>query len=92
MFFRPDLSEYNKHSIHSDWWLILDHVPLTISIAVTEKHIQTRKHTIVKNSKEEENFVTELIEAIKRLNTENIPSRKVLKQIIQTFTNDMGRI
>ena len=67
-------------------------MPLTISIAVTEKHIQTRKHTIVKNSKEEENFVTELIEAIKRLNTENIPSRKVLKQIIQTFTNDMGRI
>ena len=88
MFFRPDLSEYNKHSIYSDWWLILDYVPLTISIAVTEKYIQTR----IKNSKEEENFVTELIEAIKRLNTENIPSRKVLKQIIQTFTNDMGRI
>ena len=63
-------------------------MPLTISIAVTEKYIQTR----IKNSKEEENFVTELIEAIKRLNTENIPSRKVLKQIIQTFTNDMGRI
>jgi len=47
---------------------------------------------IVKNSKEKENFVTELIKAIKRLNTENIPSREVLKQIIQTFANNINRI
>ena len=47
---------------------------------------------IVKNSKEKENFVTELIKAIKRLNTENIPSREVLKQIIQTFAININRI
>ena len=47
---------------------------------------------IVKNSKKEENFVAELIRAIKRLNIENIPSKEVLKQIVQTFANDIDRI
>jgi len=47
---------------------------------------------MVKNSKKEENFIAELIRAVKRLNTENIPSKQVLKQIIQIFTNDMDKI
>ena len=47
---------------------------------------------IVKNSKKEENFVAKLIKAIKKLNTKNIPSRKFLEQIIQTFANNMNRI
>jgi len=67
-------------------------VPLTVSIIVTKEHIQTRKCTIVKNSKEEENFIAKLIKAIKRLNIKNIPCREVLEQIIQTFTNDIDRI
>ena len=70
----------------------MDHISLTINIGIIEEHIQTRKCTIVKNSKKEEKFITKLIRAIKRLNTENIPSREVLKQIIQIFTNNMDRI
>jgi len=55
IFLKPNSSEYNKNSIYPDWWLTLDHVPLTISITVTGEHIQTRKCTIVKNSKEKKN-------------------------------------
>jgi len=47
---------------------------------------------IVKNSKEEENFVNKLIRVIKRLNMENIQSKEVLEHIIQSFTNDTKRI
>jgi len=47
---------------------------------------------IVKNSKEEENFVDKLIATIKGLNTENIQSKEVLEHIIQSFTNDTKRI
>jgi len=47
---------------------------------------------IVKNSKEKEKFVTELIEAIKELNTENIPNAEVFKQIVQSFTDATDRI
>jgi len=72
--------------------LILDHVSLTISIAITEEYIQTRKHKIVKNSKEKEKSIAELIKVIKRLNIENIPSKEVLEQIVQAFSNDIDRI
>jgi len=37
---------------------------------------------LVKNSKEEKFFIKELMEAIEGLNTENIQSREVLKQIV----------
>jgi len=47
---------------------------------------------IVKNSKEEENFIAELIKAIKELNTDNILNIEVLEQIIQSFTNTIDRI
>jgi len=72
MFLRPESSEYVNHPIHLDWRLTSNHVLLTINIESFEEHIQTRKCTIIKNSKEEENFVDKLIRAIKELNMENI--------------------
>ena len=92
IFLRSDSSELDNHTIHSDWRLTLDYASLTVNIAIIKEYIQTRKCTIVKNSKEKENFIAKLIGAIKRLNTENIPSKEVLKQIVQTFTNNMNRI
>jgi len=47
---------------------------------------------LVKNSKEEEYFIKELIEAIKSLNIENIQSKEVLGQNIQLFTSNTERI
>ena len=92
MFLRPKSSEYDNHSIHPDWKLISDYASLIINIAIFKEHIQTRKHIIVKNSKEEENFVAELIKAIKELNIENISKVEVIEQIIQSFANDIDRI
>ena len=88
MFLRLNLLELDNYTIHLEWRLSSDHTPLTVDIAIMKEHIQTRKCTLVKNSKEEENFITELIRAITRLNTENIPSKEVLEQIIQKFTNE----
>jgi len=47
---------------------------------------------LVKNSKEKENFITELIEVITKLNTKNISSKETLEQIVQTIANDIDRI
>jgi len=66
----------------------LDHAPLTISITIIEEHIQTRKCTLVKNSKEEEEFIEELTKVIARLNTENISDKEMLEQTLQIFANN----
>ena len=92
MFLRSISSEHNNHFIHSDWRLTSDHTPLTVNIAILKEYIQTRRHMLVKNSKEEDKFVSELIVVIKRLNTENIPNKEVLEQVIQLFADFTDRI
>ena len=67
-------------------------MPLTVDITITEEYIQTKKCIIVKNSKEEYNFLTKLIETIKGLNTGHILSKEILEWTIQKFANDMEKI
>ena len=88
MFLHLDSSELNNHIIHPEWRLSSDHTPLTVNIAIIEEYIQTKKCTIIKNSKEERNFITELIKIIKFLDMEQISSKKILKQIVQKFTDN----
>jgi len=92
IFLWPTSSEFDNHTICPEWRLLLDHTLLTINIVIIEKHIQTKKHIIIKNSKEEKNFLAELIESIKGLNIEHISSKKNLEWIIQEFANDIEKI
>ena len=92
MFLRLDLLEFNNHTIYPDWRLSLDHAPLTVDIVIIKEYIQIRKCTITKNIEEKENFIAELIGAIKELSTENIPSKETLEQIVQTLANDTDGI
>ena len=92
MFLRQDSLELDNYTIYPEWKLLLNHAPLTINIMIIEEHIQTRKYTLVKNSKEEENFIIELIKVITKLNTENISNKETLKQIVQIIANDTNRI
>jgi len=92
IFFQQNSSELDNHTVHPEWRLLSDHAPLTVNIVIFEKHIQTKKHTIIKNSKEKKNFLTELIESFKGLNTEHISSKEALKQTIQEFTDNTENI
>ena len=86
LFFRLGSLEHDNHSIYLDWHLISNYIPLTVNIVIFEEFIQSKRCTLVKNSKEEDKFIVELIEATKRLNMENIQSKEVLEHIVQTFT------
>ena len=70
----------------------MNHTLLTVNIAIIEEHIQTKKYTIVKNSEKETNFLTKLIDLIRRLDTKCISSKKVLEQIVQEFADNTKKI
>jgi len=91
IFLYPNLSELDNYMIHPEWRLLSDHMSLTVNIVIIEEHIQTKKCTIIKNSKEERNFITELIKIIKHLNTEQILSKEILEWVIQQFADNTER-
>jgi len=92
IFLKLDSSEHNNYSIHLEWHLTSNHALLSVDIAIFEENIQTKKHTIIKDNEEEDNFVSNLIEAIKGLNMDDIQSKKSLEYIVQTFSNYIERI
>ena len=92
MFLRQDSLELNNHMIYSDWRLSLDHTFLTVNIIIIEEYVQTKRHTLVKNSEEEEKFIEELINAIAKLNTNNISDKEMLELIIQILTTEIDRL
>lgn len=79
MFLRPKSLEYDNHTICSDLRLASDHALLTVDILIFEEKIQTRKHMLIENSKEENKSVNKLIEIIKEINTANIHNEFVLE-------------
>ena len=82
IFLRLELLEYDNHTIHSDLRLISDHTLLIVDISIFEEQIQIKRHMLIKNSNEENNFVDELIENIKEMNTMYICNEIILDQII----------
>ena len=67
LFIHLNSLKFDNHIIHPEWKLSSDHASLTVDIAINEEQIYTKKYTIVKNSKEENKFIAELIESIKGL-------------------------
>ena len=92
MFLRQESLEHNNHTIHPDLRLTSNHASLTVDISIFEENIQTKRYTLVKNSKEENKFINELIETIREMNTENICNENVLDQIVQEFASTMERL
>jgi len=91
IFLHPNSEEFDNHTIYSDWRMSSDHAPIMVNIFIFEEHIQTKKQSI-KNSEEERNFITEIIESIKQMNTDHIKRNEDLEQIVQDFTYKMNDI
>ena len=51
-----------------------------------------KKYIIVKNSKEENKFVNNLIKTIQRINMENVPNKEFLEHIMNYFADYIERI
>ena len=87
MFLRPNFSEIDNHTIHPKLQYSLDHASLTADISIIKKFVLNKWYAIIKNSKEEDKFIIELIDAIKKINTEWLMNKESLKLAVQEFAN-----
>ena len=70
----------------------MDHVPLTIVIPIFEEHVQTKKHTTIKDSNEKHAFIKKLTEVFRNINTSNIVNITCLNRIINEFASSVENI
>jgi len=82
MFLCSNSSKLNRHVIHLSWRLTSDHALLTITITIKEEYVMNTKLSLLKNSKQEEEFIKEVICVFKLLDTTNLIDCKSLEQIV----------
>jgi len=58
-----------------------------VDISIIEEFISNKQHMIIKNSKEEDKFVIDLIKSIKKMDTEHISNKELLDEVVQEFAN-----
>jgi len=87
MFFRYGLVELNNHTIHSEWRLLSDHAPLTVTIPIEEQHSENQRQSITKGSEKEKLFIKDLIKEISSTNTFNLSDTIALENVIESFAS-----
>jgi len=90
IFLCPFSPEFDNHIIYPNWRLTSDYAPITVNISMINECIQTKKWFLIKNSKEENHFIKELIDAIKNIDISSIQSIKALKNIIQILATNIN--
>ena len=56
-----------------------------VNISIIEEVIQEKRCTIIRNSKNKINFISELINTIENINISSIPDKKSLETIVQDY-------
>ena len=87
MFLCNGLSKLDNHLIHPNWRLLSDHTSLTIVIPIVEEHINSRKCSIIKDSKEESTFIKDLTTSIRNINIFNMSDITSLNRAVNKFAN-----
>jgi len=64
-----------------------NHTPLTIIITIVEESVNSTKHSIIKDSKEEVAFIKDITISIRNLNTSNLSDITSLDNIVNEFAN-----
>ena len=72
MFLRPSSFEFDNYTIYPKFQYSSDYTPLIVDISIIKEFIPDKQYTIIKNSEEENHFITELIEAIKKVDTKQL--------------------
>ena len=87
MFLCNGSSKLDNHLIQPNWRLSSNHAPLTIVITIIEEHINSGKHSIIRDSKEELIFIKDLIIFIRNINTSNMSDIASLDRAVNKFAD-----
>jgi len=79
MFLRPNLLEFDSHTILPELQFSSNHASLVVDIYITGEFVQDKRCTIIKNSKEEEKFISELVKAIKKIDIFQLVDKESLE-------------
>ena len=83
MFLCYGSSELDQHSIISESWLLSDHAPLSVVIPLFKEVIQTSKLSLALKSKQESDFITDIISKFKNLDTTNFKNIVNLEWVVK---------
>jgi len=92
MFLQCGSSKLDNHSIYPDWCPTSGHMPLTIMIPIVEKNVNSRKRSIIKDSKEKEQFIKDIITSIRNLDMSNLSDIPHLENTIDNFANIIDKV
>jgi len=87
MFLHNGLSELDNHSIYSNWRLLSNYASLTTIISITEEHIVSSKHFIIKDSEKELTFIKDLTNCIRNIDTSNISDIASINRAADKFAS-----
>ena len=82
IFLQNNSSEINNYLILLDSRSSSDHASLTVDIIINKEFIQDKQCTIIKNSKEDDDFIKKLKIAIGNIDISNISNRDSLENTI----------
>lgn len=81
VFLVPDNPRFDKHTLFPELWKPLDHVSLLINVGINKENINTIIQSIKKDSNEEKDFINEIINNVKCLNTLAITNKNTLLEV-----------
>ena len=76
-------TEIDNYNILSELHHLLDYAPLTVNVCITKEFVQDKCQTIIRNSEEENYFISDLIKANENIDTIIILDKESLKFIVQ---------
>ena len=86
------MSELDSNTIHSEWRYLSDYALLMVNKNIDQEYIPIKRHTIIKNSKNKDNFITELIDSIKKLDTKSLMNKDDINRKVQEFADTADHI
>jgi len=83
VFLPPDNTGFGQHMLYPKIHKPSDHVPLIIEVGIREINTDINIWSIKKDSKEEKDFITSLVQGVQSLDTSAIRSKANLETLVQ---------